>query len=178
MMKKEELRNIPVKNYVILGIVILVTVFILYYFYMWFDAYNESKINMPILDKYMDVINYNEIDDYIIENPDTIIYVSVLENESIREFEKEFKNSFRNKEVDNDILYLDLTNELKDKNVKSEIRDKYSFNSLSMVNVPCVVVIEDGMLKSIYGVEDNQYDVDRMVTFINNIRFDGRDIND
>ena len=71
-MKKDELRKVPVKNYVILGVVIVVTVLILYYFYLWVDVYKESKINIPIMDKYMTVINYNEfgniIDRYICKN--------------------------------------------------------------------------------------------------------------
>ena len=31
---------------------------------MWVNIYNESKINKPILDKYLDIINYNELNDY------------------------------------------------------------------------------------------------------------------
>ena len=31
------------------------------------------------------------LDNYLVENPDTIVYVSVLEDEVIRDFEKEFK---------------------------------------------------------------------------------------
>ena len=61
---------------------------------MWVDVYKESKINIPIMDRYMSVINYNELDNYIVENPDTIVYVSVLENEKIREFEKQLKNKY------------------------------------------------------------------------------------
>ena len=53
---------------------------------MWVDVYKESKINIPILDKYMTVINYNELDNYIVENPNTIVYVSILEDENIRKF--------------------------------------------------------------------------------------------
>ena len=74
-MNKDNLRVIPIKNYLILGIVIIVTLLLLYYFYMWIDAYNETKLNKPILDKYLEVINYNELDDYLIENQDTIIYI-------------------------------------------------------------------------------------------------------
>ena len=88
MIMKEELRKVPVKNYIILGIVITVTMLVLYYFYMWVDVYKESKINIPIMDKYMTVINYNELDNYLVENPNTILYVSVLDNEEIRTFEK------------------------------------------------------------------------------------------
>ncbi len=172
MKKNEELREIPLKNYIILGIIIVITIFILYYFYMWYDAYNESKINMPIMNRYMDVINYNELEDFITENPDTLIYVSVLEDEEIREFEKEFKNQFKNKNVLNDILYLDLTSELEDKEIREEIIDEYSINTLSMSDVPSIVLFDDGSLKSIYSVKDNNYNVHAVVDYINNIRLD------
>ena len=65
-------RVIPKKNYIILSVIIVASIVLLYYFYMWFLAYKDSKINMPILDKYVNVINYNELDNYIVENPDDV----------------------------------------------------------------------------------------------------------
>ena len=114
-MKKDDLRKVPVKNYVILGVVIVVTMLILYYFYLWVDVYKDSKINIPIMDKYMTVINYNELEDYVVENPNTIVYVSVLENENIREFEKKFKNKYKIKAVNRDLLYMNITEDIKNK---------------------------------------------------------------
>lgn len=171
-MKKDELRNVPLKNYIILGVIVVLTVFLLYYFYMWVDVYNESKINRPILDRYMDIINYNELDNFIVENPNAIIYASVLEDEKIREFEIELKNSFRNGNIENEMLYLDLTNEIKSINLKNEIEDQYSLNSLNITDVPCVFVIEDGKLISIYSVKDNNYDVSKFELFVNNVKID------
>ena len=117
-MNNKMIREIPVKNYIILGVVIFVTMLILYYFYMWVDVYKESKINIPIMDKYMMVINYNELDNYLVENPNTIVYVSVLEDERIRDFEKKLKVKYKNDEIDNDILYLNITDEIVNKNIK------------------------------------------------------------
>jgi len=174
-MKKEELRVIPKKNYIILGVVFIVTIFILYYFYMWFDAYKETKINMPILDKYMEVINYNELEDYLIENPNTLIYVSVLEDNEIREFEKKFKNSLRSNKIDRDILYLDITSDIMDRDKKNDMESKYTFNSYSIISVPSILVIENGMLKNIYSIKDNDYDFDKVELFINNIYFSNED---
>ena len=174
-MKSKELRVIPKKNYIILGIVIIVTLCLLYYFYMWFDAYNETRLNKPILNKYMEIINYNEIDNYIVENPNTVIYVSVLENESIRNFEKKVKNSFRDNDIDIEILYLDMTENIKDKEVLQEIEYKYSLNSLSMKDIPCVIIFENGRLDTIYSIQDNDYDIDKFLRFVNNIVFDGGD---
>lgn len=165
---KEELRVIPKKNYVILGAVIVATLLLLYYFYMWFVAYNESKINKPLLNEYMDVINYNEIDNYLVENPNSIIYVSVLENKEIREFEKEFKKSFKKHMIKKDILYLDLTDLFKSED-SSDIEEKYSLNNLNIKDVPCLMVFGNGKLESIYSIKNNNYDIDALVDFINSI---------
>lgn len=171
-MNNKMIREIPVKNYIILGVVIFVTMLILYYFYMWVDVYKESKINIPIMDKYMMVINYNELDNYLVENPNTIVYVSVLEDERIRDFEKKLKVKYKNDEIDNDILYLNITDEIVNKNIKNEMINKYYLNSLNMTDVPCVLVFNKGILNSVYSVSDNNYDIERFVIYINNIRLE------
>lgn len=161
-------RVVPKKNYIIFSLVILFTFFLLYYFYMWFDAYNDNKINRPILDKYMDVINYNELSDYIVENPNSAIYVSVLENTEIRNFEIKFKNSLKSGEINCDLLYLDLTEEMKNVSIKREIVSNYAINSLNITNVPCILIIEDGDVKSIYGIKNNNYDLEKLKSFLLN----------
>ena len=72
----------------------------------YFSEIGEPIINFyaESLDKYMSVINYNELDNYIVENPDTIIYVSVLEDEKIRGFEKKLKIKYKNKLVFDKLL--------------------------------------------------------------------------
>ena len=173
---KSDLRNIPKKNYLILGIVIVATLLVLYYFYMWVDVYKESKINIPIMDKYMSVINYNELEDYVIENPDTIVYVSVLENEEIRGFEKKLKNKYKNKLVEHDLLYLDITNEIIDKDKKMNLMLDYSINNVNITDVPCVLVFENGDLKSIYSISDNDYDIDKFMMYLNSIVLESDDM--
>ena len=175
-MKSDAFREIPVKNYVILGVVIVITMLFLYYFYMWVDVYKESKINIPILDRYMMVINYNELDNYLVENPNAIVYVSVLEDENIRSFEKKVKNKYKNNEIEKDILYMNITEDIKDDNVRNEMIGKYSLNSLDITNVPCVLVFNDGMLKSVYSVKDNDYDISKFVVYLDNIVLESDDV--
>ena len=175
-MSNTELRKIPKKNYIILGVVILVTMLILYYFYLWVDVYKESKINIPIMDKYMNVINYNELDNYIVENPNTIVYVSVLEVEDIREFEKKFKIKYKNNQINNELLYMNITDDIKNNSLKSEMISKYSVNTLNITDVPLIMVFEDGVLNSIYSISDNGYDIDKLVVYINNIVLESDDM--
>ena len=119
--KMEKERNIPLKNYIILGVVLILSVIVVIYFYMWNNAYEESKLNTTIMDKYLQVINYNELNNYLIENKDAVIYISVLEDQKIRNFERKFKSIIVNNSLNSDILYLDLTSELKNNNTKKEI---------------------------------------------------------
>ena len=168
-MANDNLRKIPIKNYIILGIVMVITFLLLYYFYMWVGVYKESKVNLPILDRYMSVINYNELDNYVVENPDSMVYVSVLEDETIRNFEKKLKNKYKNNEIKNEILYMNITDEVNNKDVIKDMKSRYFLNDLDITNVPCVLVFKEGMLKSIYKVSDNGYDVDRFVIYVNNV---------
>ena len=165
------MRKIPVKNYIILGVLLVSTFLLLYYLYSWLVVYNESKLNQPILDKYMNVINYNELDDYLVENPNSIIYVSVLNNQEIRDFEIEFKNILKSNKVKYDMLYMDLTDELNNGELSAYVKEKYVFNSLNLSDVPLVLIFQNGQLKYIYALKDNGYDVNRLVTFINEIDF-------
>jgi len=161
-------KTIPKKNYIILGMVIIGTFFLLYYLYMWYDAYLDTKISEPILDRYMEVINYNELDDYLVENTDAVIYVSVLEDSEIRLFERKLKNLFKNHTINRDILYMDITN---NKVVMDTILSKYSNGNVSSGEVPMILVIDDGVLRSVYNIKENNYDIEMVKLFINNIKF-------
>ena len=168
-MEKEKLREIPLKNYIILVLVLLITMFILYYFYMWFDKYEETKLNRSILDNYMGVININELDSYLIENPDSIIYASVLNDENIREFEKKLKKKYKDNSIDKEILYLDLTGVNEEQ--KNDLKNKYAINNLDIMNVPCLLVFNDSEIESIYSVSLEDYDILSFVRYVNQIDY-------
>lgn len=168
---KEELRVIPKKNYIILGIVILVSLLIIYYFYMWVSAYKDAKENVSVLDNYMNVINYNELDNYIVENPDSIIYVSIVDDIEINKFDKKLANSIKSNDFNKDVLYMNITETIKDDSIKREMIEKYSLKYADITDVPNIIVFEDGKLISIYNIKDNGYSVSKVVEFVNNIKF-------
>ena len=161
-------RIIPKKNYIILGIIVIITFFLIYYLYMWYYAYLETKLNKPVLDKYMDVINYNEVDDYLLERSNVILYVSKLEDSSIREFEIKFKSLLKSDLMDRDILYMDITN---NEDELSKIVTKYSNGIIGNVDLPIILVIENGQIKSHFDIKENNYDIELVRLFIQSIKF-------
>ena len=153
-MKKE--KEIPLKNYILLLIVLILTIVVIIYFFLWKNTYEKSKLQTPILDDYLLVINYNELNNYLVENKDAIIYVSKLNNENIRLFENKFKNIINKNNLNNKILYLDLTEELKETNIVKKINKKYG---KEMTEVPTIVIIKDGKISSSYNIKENKYNI-------------------
>lgn len=165
-MKKSNGREIPLKNYIILGLVVLLTLGLVYYFYLWYITYEESKLNETIMDRYLEVINYNELNDYIVENRNAMIYTSVLEDNNIRKFEIKFKNIVVKNALKDKILYMDMTDIFKDKIKYTELRNSYQINNYNITNVPCILVFKDAKLVDIYSIKDNDYNTDNVLNYI------------
>lgn len=158
--KKEKLREIPKKNYIYLLLILLGTILLLIYIYKWYDTYNKNELNTSIMNEYLTVINYNELDNYIIENKDAVIYVSILGDEKINRFERKFKNAILDNNLKNEILYLDLTNE----NINL-ITKKLQIDE----NFPHLVVYTNGIITDTYNIKDNNYSSNKTIKYLNRI---------
>lgn len=154
-MKKE--KEIPFKNYIILAVILIFTILLVVYLFNWQSIYQKNKLQEPILDKYLMVINYNELDDYLVENKEAIVYVSVLNDEKIRMFENKFKNLIIKNDLNNKILYLNLTNE------SVEINKKYLSN---LSEVPTLIIFDEGKVVENYSIKDNNYDIKAFEKFL------------
>ena len=158
--KKDKLREVPLKNYIYLFLILLGSILLLFYIYRWYDTYNQNKLNTSIMNEYLTVINYNELDNYIIENKDAIIYVSVLGNEDINRFERKFKNNILENNLRDSILYLDVTNEnITNITKKLQIED----------NFPYLVVYTNGQITDTYNIAETNYSSKKTIKYLNRI---------
>lgn len=158
--KKDKLREIPIKNYIYLFIILLGSILFLTYLYTWYQTYKEEKLNINIMNNYLTVINYNELEDYIMENKDAIIYVSILGDERINRFEENFKNIITENNLRDEILYLDLTNEN-----RSIATNKLQIKQ----NFPYLVIYTNGQITDTYDISKNKYSTKKITNYLNRI---------
>lgn len=158
--KKDEERKISSKNYVILVIILVSTVLLGFYL---FNSFKESDVNTSLMDNYIKLINYTEIKDYVTENKDVVIYSSVLKDKKIRDFEKNFRHSINKYELEDQIVYLNLTDLTLEERVA--LSNTYNLDGKTIVDVPCLLIFKDGNLIDIYALKDN-YNVDNLVTYL------------
>ncbi len=164
--KKENTKQVPFKNYIYLFCILLGSILLLFYIYTWYETYNENKLYTSIMNKYLTVINYNELDNYITETPNAILYVSVLGDKKINRFEEQFKNNISNSNLRNNILYLDITNEEKEDAMKKLNID---------TNLPYLVVYTNGKITDTYSIEKNNYSTKKTIKYLNRIGADESD---
>lgn len=147
----EKNKNISFKNYILLGITLILTIIIVIYLFMWHNSNEENNLKAPIMDKCLRVIKYNELNDFLIENKDTVIYASKLNNKEIRVFEKKLKSIINDYSLNNTILYLDLTdNKLNDKDIK----------------YPAVLIYKNGNIISYFDIKKNNYDINLLKEYL------------
>ena len=157
---KEE-RIIPLKNYVILAITLILSIILVVYFYMWHNEFMSNRVYTPVLDDYLSVVNYNELDDYLVENKNVALYISVLDNDQTRNFEKKFKNVINEYLLNDNLLYMDLSKEKNDINLYNSIVNKYQLKDL-----PCIVIFKNGVIDDVYSVDNTDYDIDLLVSYL------------
>ena len=160
MIKKDNGRVIPKKNYIYLGLIIIFSLMILYYCHLWYKSYRTSLLNNSIIDDYLNVINYNEIDDYVTENKDVILYVSVLGDEDINDFESKFVNVIQDYSLRDSVLYMDVSG------IDKELVDS-KFNTDS--KYPYIVVYTNGKVTNVYSITSKNYNIKKVVKYLNRI---------
>ena len=99
------MKRIPLKNYFILGIILASSIFIVLYIN---KLYLSTKNNDNILNGFIKEIKTQEIDNYIIENPNFIIYLGYKNNDN-KSFEKKFKKLVTKYDLQKDIVFIDIS---------------------------------------------------------------------
>lgn len=122
MLEINKKKDIPKKNYFILGIILIISCILVYYINTWYSLYQYEKRGSSPITTYMEIINYNEVENYIAENSDAIIYVSKSNNLKIRKFEEDNEKLFKKLELNYNILYMDA------KDVNKDLKIKYNVN--------------------------------------------------
>ena len=159
-MKKSVDRSVSFKNYIYLLLIIIASLFVMYYIYLWYDTYKKDSLNKDVLGEYLNVINYNEVNSYVFENRNAVIYVSKIGDEDIFKFEKKFKNIIVDNNLRDKVLYLVV-----DDSLYNTIINEYDVDG----NLPFIVVYTDGEVTSVYNISKYKYNTSKIVKYLNRI---------
>lgn len=162
--KKEE--KSLVKNYIVLLIVFIVVICLTIYLCSWYRVYEDYKKQTPVIRGTLQEIVYDDLEHYVLENPTTVIYMCVPNDDKCRSFEKSFSKYVVKKELNNEIIYLNLSNVDHDKFI-DDFNNKYKFKTKLNGNYPAFVVFKDGNVDAILrGNKNSNIDLDKVKNFL------------
>lgn len=148
------MREIPKKNYVLLVLLTVFTLFIILYAANWYKASKEYTKTESVMVKLFGEVKEAEIDNYILENPDVVIYVSAENDENISKFEKKFKNYIVKENIKSHFIYLNCGEVSAD--FISDFQKKYFNGGLKSVKLsyPNLLIVNDGkVIDVLYKLE-------------------------
>ena len=125
------------KNYIYLTILLIVTVIITL---SLSNLYKRETTEISYSYEMLNKITANEFEEYMIEHPDTIIYIADKTNLDNNKFEKKFVNKLEKLNLLENVVYIEK--EEMTKKIEELLKKNYSYEYKEK-NLPIIIVISD-----------------------------------
>lgn len=143
------MKKIPLINYIKALSLILFTIILIILIVNYYNSKKEYEDSMNITMSFLKTVDSSNIEEYLIENHDVIMYISNSEDANLKEYEETLKKLIIKKELEKNIIYFD-TKDLSDEYMK-EFLQNYAVDNLKNVNIiePNLFVFENGKIDTI-----------------------------
>ena len=164
------MKKIPKKNYIILVLIILATLFLVFFIrdrYISKKEYN-SKTNERI--DFIFEIKEDELESYLMENREVVIYMASSSDNNVVNFEYELKQYVKEEQLGKEVVYINLNNVSKD--FFDKFKDKYFSVNLKasktdLIKQPNMLIVENGKVVSIMYNTNKIINIEDTKTYLN-----------
>ena len=146
------------KNYIYLILLTIITVGITL---LLAGIYNKEVVHNCYAYENMNKIIPDEFEAYMLENPDTIIYIGDKNNLDNNKFEKKLVQKLENLNILENIIYIEKEEIGLD--LKNILKEKYNFK-YNEEKVPVIIVIIDNKITQTSIVDENSI-VDTIINY-------------
>lgn len=142
--------NIPKKNYIIVILLFTFTVAItLIFSSIYTNKEEESVSNFYESTK---KINYQDVENYLLDNPESIIYITDKNNKKYTKLEKELESRLEKLKLKDSFVIIEYT-ELEN-GLNKYLKDKYN-TTIEYNNSPIMIIINNDMIEANITITDN-----------------------
>ena len=143
------------KNYVLLILLFAAAICVTLYLCNWYKVYDDYQKQTPIIRGTLLEIKSEELEHYIMENPTFTIYMCTSGDDVCRKYEKKFIKLCKNMNLQEYIVYLNLS-DIDQENFVNSFNNKYNYKVNLTTSYPAFVTFEDGKVKYILQGKENE----------------------
>lgn len=147
------MRTVPFKNYVYYALLIIATVLLTIFIS---NAYLNKSKKVSEFYNYSNKITWKELDEFITENPDAIIYIGDKYDNTNETIEKKLKAKIEELNIKERIVFIDVNSKL-----INILNAEYKVN-ININKLPAILLFNEKSLKSYYYINES-FDVDHLI---------------
>ena len=156
--KDTKLRNVPFKNYILLLLVCFVTLGIVIAISNYYRKIEQKDLETPVISGVIAEIKKEDVDNYIVENPDCFLLIGSSYNNNSRELEKDLIEYFKTRNIKEQTIYLNVSSEDKLDDFYKKFNSKYVVTDYSKLSdYPAFIIIKDGKVLDLVQKKEKQY---------------------
>lgn len=163
-------KEIPMKNYITLALIMLITLLLALYWMTWYKTNQEYQKSHSVMTEFLFQIKQSELENYLLDNPNGLIYIASSKDEQIKSFERQLKKLILKYDLKDQFIYID-TNDVDEANLSQTITKKYISDNLKKKKVkfefiPNLLLFEDGKMIDILNKNDRQLEIEDVTFFL------------
>lgn len=142
---------IPVKNYILAAVIVVVIIGLTWYAFAWYNVVQENKVSTSYLvqEKIIskEITDLNEVNNIFSEAPDSyFVYISYTGDEQVYNMEKSLKSVIKSYNLSDNMYYLNVTSIKDEDNYMDKINESLGLTDRKVVKVPTILYFEEGKL--------------------------------
>lgn len=143
------MKTIPKKNYILLGLLAVVTILAVIYMSKWYRASENYYLENSVMKELVGEVKELEFENYVLENPDIVIYISKDQSETTKKFEKKLKNYILDENLKSHFIYVNGKESTE--SFLLNLRKNYFMNDIKEIEItyPNLLILENGKVKDI-----------------------------
>ncbi len=149
-------KKIPTKNYFILLIVVIVTIFLTFYIGKWIKTYKENKLSVSPLSGIVEEININDVNLAFTETSEVILYVGYTNDKNVYKMEEAMLDYIKNNNIVDKFIYVNVTDYLKDDEYKKILTSTFKEVKDEIKNAPLLIYIKNGKAEKVVNSKDGR----------------------
>jgi len=158
-------RIIPVKNYFILLLILIAVILLSMYITSWFRINQKQNLPKGAMNGYLKELKIEEIENFVVENPNIILYVSSSDNEEIVVVENKIKEYIKEKNISDSFVYLD-TKDLDNETIEKEFSKIGKAKEHVYFIKPNVYSIKEGTISAFLYENERPLNAKETIKFI------------
>ena len=152
---QEEVRIIKPKNYVILSLIFILTFVLVILLRNWYISYHDYELSISVLKDKLNEVTIEEIDTYLAENLDAIIYIEVSEDENSREVAEGLLNIVKERNLTDRVVYLNISSVKDKEKFLNDFSQKYGIEE-KIEYYPALVLFYEGKIETFASRTESQ----------------------